>query len=886
MSQAFSPSTFRPRSPWAAAVILLALISTTLPTLAAGHDPLEPASSGGLEAIDQALAKLSAHRRLLVLATHPDDEDTRLLTYVARGLGGEAAYLSLSRGEGGQNLIGPELGLGLGLLRSRELLAARSIDGARQYFTRAYDFGYTRSLDETLTLWPEEVLLEDALRVARRFKPQVLLAVFPPSARAGHGQHWASGMVAEKVYALADDPSAAADLAEEGLHPWSIETFYRSTFFDRESTTLTIPLGALEPFSGRSLFQISLASRSRHRCQDMGLELPLGDAEGRLAWVEGGAGKEGTDLFAGVDTRLEAMAEPLPEGDLKRTVQDPLRRAGELAAATRRELTAVDPGRATAPLLEIVGALRAAHDALSAEDPVERQVRELVEEKLEIAEEAAAASAGVVADAITDREIALAGGRLETRSIFWNAGSHTAGDLRVEVVSPDGWREVGRRAPEDAPSFFATRVTDEQILDIEIPANAEPTIPYFLARPLDGALYAWDEVPAAWRGEPFQPTPLMLHFHFTLDGTPITLKREVVERSRDQAYGEVRRPLRTAARLEVAVEPELLVWTLGDRRTATLDVAVTSNDEAALEALVELEAPPGWEKPESRTVRLDPHGRAVAHFELAAPENLAPGREIVRASARVGGETQRFAASYPLVDYEHIRPTPRPVPATTELRIAEIRRPELGRIAYVRGAADRIPEFLRRIGYQVDVLDGDALRGGDLSIYKVLVVGPRAYETDRALLDANPRLLEWAKAGGTLLVQYQQYQFVQGGYAAFPLEIGRPHGRVTDETAAVQTLTDHAVLHRPNVLGEADWQGWVQERGLYFAETWDAAYTPILAMADPEREEEYGALLVAPLGEGYYIYTGLAFFRQLPAGVPGAYRLFINLLALGSEDAS
>ena len=307
-----------PRAAALAAAALAALLLGTLAVvsgaaasdvLATFRQPLEPPSTGGLERVDRALAKLSGNRRVLVIGAHPDDEDTTLLALVSRGMGGEAGYFSLTRGEGGQNLIGPELGPALGLIRSRELLAARQVDGARQFFSRAYDFGYTRSLPETLRFWPQEVLLEDAVRVIRRFRPQVVVSVFPPDPRAGHGQHQAAGLIAGLAYAQAGDAGAFPGLAAEGLPPWRPQAFYRNTWWrDREETTLVEPAGVLDPVSGRSVFQIAMASRSRHRSQDMGMLQPLGPRDARLGWEAGGAGADGDDLFAGVDTSLAGMA--------------------------------------------------------------------------------------------------------------------------------------------------------------------------------------------------------------------------------------------------------------------------------------------------------------------------------------------------------------------------------------------------------------------------------------------------------------------------------------------------------------------------------------------------------------------------------------------------
>ena len=337
-----------------------------VPGAAPSPSPLQPATTGGLATVDRALAKLSTHKRLLVIGAHPDDEDTSLLTLVARGEGGEAAYLSLSRGEGGQNLIGPELGVGLGLIRTRELLAAREIDGGRQYFTRAFDFGFTRSLDETLRLWPKDAIVEDAVRVVRRFKPQVVVSVFPGTAQAGHGQHQEAGVVAPEAYRLAGDPAAFPELlaAREGLVPWKPLAFYRAAWFDRKAATMDLPLGGIDPLSGKSAYQLAMASRSMHRSQDMGRLQELGGPETRLAWVEGGAGKDGKGIFAGIDTHLAAIAAPLPEGDAKREVISHLAQAEAAALKARAALAPERLADAAPPLAEILKHLEAAQAVL------------------------------------------------------------------------------------------------------------------------------------------------------------------------------------------------------------------------------------------------------------------------------------------------------------------------------------------------------------------------------------------------------------------------------------------------------------------------------------------------------------------------------------------
>lgn len=819
------------------------------------------------------LRRLATHRRLLVIAAHPDDEDTELLAAVARGMGGEAAYLSLSRGEGGQNLVGPDLGVGLGLVRSQELSAARRLDGARQFFTRAYDFGFTRSLEETLERWPREVLLEDAVRVLRRFRPQVVVTIFSGTARDGHGQHQASAMIAREAYRAAGDRAAVPQLAAESLTPWQPRALYRNTaWFDKEETTAVVPTGGIDPLTGRSFYQIAMASRSLHRSQDMGVLQEPGPQETAVGWVDGGAGREGKDLFAGVDTRLSAIAAEIADPARRAEVEKRLGRVERLAAEARGRLSPPELAAIVPTLADALAELRAARGLIRSGDGGAAM---LLDEKLVLAQGALAAAAGVALDALADREVAVPGETVEVTTAVWNAGAEPVSVTSVSLTSADGWSP-------DAPAAgrsVASGKLEEWKSSAAVPTDARPTLPYFLYRPLSGSLYDWSQTPAAVRGEPFQPAPLTAVVSLTIAGAPVTLAREVSFRLRDQAIGEVRRLVRAAPALDVAVDPELSVWPLASPERH-IEITLTSNASRPLAGRLEITPPPGWPAPPPRSFSLGKRGeRQFFDVPLRAPSPLPPGRYALRAAAVLEGGA-RMELGIRALDYGYIPLTPMPETAQVAISAADIRFPALRRVGYVRGAADRVPEALTAVGLPVEILTERDLLAGDLSRYDAILIGSRAYETDRTLVRANGRLLEYARAGGLLIVQYQQYPFVQGGFAPFPLEIARPHDRVTDETAKVILLDPSSpVFDTPNEIGPADWDGWVQERGLYFARSWAPEYTPLLAMADPGGPELKGALLATRLGKGRYVYTGLAFFRQLPAGVPGAYRLLANLLA-------
>jgi LmbE family N-acetylglucosaminyl deacetylase len=839
---------------------------------------LPPPSTGGLSVLDSMVAKLATHRRVLVVAAHPDDEDTALLTLVARGMGGESAYLSLSRGDGGQNLIGDELGPGLGLVRTQELNAARNLDGARQYFTRAYDFGFSKSVEETFKFWPREEILKDAVRVIRRFRPQIILHVFSGTPRDGHGQHQESALIARDAFAAAGDPAAFPELAAESLTPWKPAALYRNTrFLDREATTVILPTGGIEPFSGRSFQQIAIASRSLQRSQSTGAIQPLGQGETRAAWVAGAGGPQAKDLFTGVDTRLTAIAAEVPDEGRRHRIEERLRTVQRLAEETRRQLTPGNLGVAVAPLSAALEELRAAR-ALAAE-PKEKPpaVLMLLDEKIAAAQSALAAAAGIAMDALADRETAVPGESLQISVSVWNAGSQPVGVTGVELVSPDSWRVP---PPDTAARKLEAGKLEEWKLAAGPPAGAPPTVPYFLRRPLAGALYDWSEAPPSVRGEPFQPPPLVAAATVSIGGTKVRIEREVTFRFRDEAFGELRHSLRVVPRVEVSVEPGLIVFPAGRKEAPRLEARIVSNSPLPVKGRVQVEVPAGWTAAQSPSFALEKRGASqTIELALRPPASPSPYRgEIPITAVLDGGDRSGLAIR--LVDYEHIRPSPLPQPSTVSLTVLDLLLPSLTRIGYIRGASDRVPEALIAIGMPVEMLSSRVLEHGDLSRYDAIVVGPRAYETDPSLVAGNARLLDYVRGGGLLVVQYQQPPFTAGNFAPEKIEITRPIDRVTDENAPVKILEpSHPIFTTPNRIGAADWEGWVQERGLYFAHSWAPSFAPLLSMADPADSEQRGSLLAATIGKGRYIYTGLAFFRQLPAGVPGAYRLFANLLA-------
>lgn len=805
----------------------------------AGRAQLAPAGTGGVAALANALKQLGSNKRVLMVGAHPDDEDTQLLVLLSRGLGAQAAYLSLTRGEGGQNLIGPELGPELGVIRTEELLAARELDGARQFFTRAYDFGYSKTIDETFRFWPRDSLLKDVVDVIRRFRPQIIIAVFSGTPADGHGHHQASAILARQAFDLLRDST------------WGPQKLYRSTRGEPSATTLTLPVGTLDPVLGQSYFQVAMASRSRHRSQDMGVLQRPGPATSGVALVavkgagsrEQGAGGNGeSSLFAGVDTTI---------------------RVAGFASVIDSARAALTPWRPGAAVPYLVRAMR----ALGAADAEQRA----------LLERAIAIAAGVSIDATADDGIVTPGERLQVEVNVWNAGDSTVRVDSVTVAAPSGW--LLERPEPGAPTVAAGALQTRRFV-LTVGRDAERTQPYFLRRPLvnRGGLYDWSGTPAEVRGLPFEPPLVTARVRLTIAGEPITLTREVVYRYRDQVIGEVRRPIFVSRDLDVAFAPDELLWPIdaGSREPRHFMVTATNRIRGGAGSSVRVAVPPGWPPvpPESLSFTREDESKSVAvSVAPPTPDALKPGSYEVRAGS----------GSLEIIDYPHIRPRALTRPAMARIRAARLELPGLARVGYVRGAADRVPEALLAVGVPIELIGPDSLARGDLSRYDAIVIGSRAYETDPALGANNGRLLEYGRNGGLIVVQYQQYPFVEGGFAPYALTIARPHDRVTDEAAPVTPLDPaHPVFHYPNEIGPDDWRGWVQERGLYFPRAWDSTYTPVLETHDPwpPVSELKGGLLVAPLGRGTYVYTGLSFFRQLPAGVPGAYRLFVNLLGL------
>jgi hypothetical protein len=773
------------------------------------------------------------------------------------------------------------LGIGLGILRTEELMAARRLDGADQFFTRAYDFGYSKSADETFRYWPRDSLLADVVYIVRRFRPQVIVSIFSGTRRDGHGQHQVAGIIAREAFYAAGDPQRFPEQLDAGLEPWAPQKLYRSTRFDTASATLTVETGALDLLYGRSYHQIAMAGRSQHRSQDMGRIEALGPRRTTMELVESRSDVMKTDessLFEGIDTTLIGMLPAIRDRTTRALLAELLTGYEAHLRDARAALGRSTPSDLVAHLGLALATLREAIEVTSApggESGFLRFALAVDEAKLETA---IAEGAGVIVEAFADDDLVVPGQQLSVEVQVWNGGGRPVDIESISLATPAGWGVE----PLDAGTAQVGAASLARLrFRLTVPDSAKPTRPYFLRTPVDGGVYVWPFA-SEERGRARSAPVVEAEVDVSIAGQIIGRKAEVVFRFADQARGEVRRPLYVVPALGVSVVPGVAILPLGRAEGLSFRVALRSEAVPGMDGRLYMEAPDGWSvEPAAAQFQVGaPGSTATYDFRVSPPDDVAAGAHVLTAVA-LTADGRRYTSGYSIIDYEHVRRNVLFHESEARIEALDVAVDTGLRVAYVPGAGDAVAEAIASLDVAVEVLNEDAIAAGDLSAYDVIVLGIRAYETNDALVASNGRYLEWVREGGTLIVQYQQYRYFRGAFAPYPLEARRPHDRVTDETAPVTVLApDHALFTRPNVIGSDDFSGWVQERGLYFASVWDERYQPLLEMADPGEDAKRGGVLVARLGDGVYVYTGLSLFRQLPAGVPGAYRLLANLLSL------
>jgi LmbE family N-acetylglucosaminyl deacetylase len=841
----------------------------------------------GAVAVGLRLRQLDGVKRVLMIAAHPDDEDTSLLATLARGWGAETAYLSLTRGDGGQNAIGPELWEGLGVVRTGELEAARRLDGAEQFFTRAFDYGFSKSAEEAFSLWPREELLADVVWIIRKYRPHVIVSVWSGTPRDGHGQHQASGIIAQEAYRVAGDPTRFPEQFALGVEAWAPSKLYESARGGGRGGgappvgALTVETGRLDPLLGRSLQQLSAASRSEHRSQEMGSAQAPGPRSTGVRLLDSRVGNaEG--IFAGIDTTLVGLASSLPPAAATTTRRE--LEAYRSAIARAGEGMGLDPSSVVDELGEAIARLEAAR--ASAGNGAPSELRLALARKAELATEAFLAAAGASFDVRADDDLIVPGEVVRVRASLWNGGPLTLARPNVGLAAGEGWRvePVGVEGTSAdgsvAPGSLATWT-----YDVSVPATAEPSRLYFMQGERDGARYRWPDDPTVW-GLPRDPALLSGTVEFVPTASGAALVERVAARaawrnvSVVSTRGEISRPVLLVPAVSVRVTPQGIVWPQATSGARSLSVVVRSEAEGGSRGELSVRAPSGWSvTPASQPYALDePGAERTLTFEIRASGAPSVGEHVFAVGAR--DESGRsFAEGFTLVDYEHIERAALYRPAEARVSVVPVVVAAGLRVGYVMGSGDDGPEAIRQLGVDVELLDEARVRDGDFEGFGVIVLGVRAYEARADVRAAADQLLDFARDGGVVIAQYNRESL--GGLPPMPLEVGNANPRVADERAPVRILAPSApAFTTPNRIGPADFDGWVQERGLYFGETWDDAYWPLLEMNDPGEEPQRGSLLVAPVGEGLFVYTALSFFRQWSDGVPGAYRLFANLISL------
>jgi len=901
----------------------------------AQHQLVPVSQLKGAPALELALRKLDTVGNFMMTTAHPDDENNAMLAYFAHGKGFRTSLVTATHGEGGQNEIGPELFEALAVLRTEELAAAHRFDGAEQYFTRAIDFGFSFSVEETLEKWGHQEILGDFVRMIRTIRPDVIVG-FVFDGDGGGQHHQTSSRLTLEAFRAAADPAKFPEQIKEGLRAWQPKKFYYTSGFggppsrpaaasagqapatrpgqvgtaaDEAPTMLQFAGGDVwDPILGRTYNELASEARSMHKCQGMSqllaLPAPAGGGGGpmgpggvrayrlRDTVLDGGVARTDREVFDGVDTSLRSLLTFAPGAPAE--LGAGLDRISTAVAEARQVMATGGPAATVAPLTRGLKALRDARAWLKASslgDTAKYEIDFRLAPKEEQFARALMLATDVRLEAIARDGLVVGGQPLAVDLMAANRGK-SAVDL---AVAANGF---GPAAACDAGAL-AAGASRNCNKTVTVPADARLTAAHFHTGS-QGARYVFDaDVPF---GLPFRPTPFTATFSMTVENTPFSITLPIQARSDQDIFaGEKRQEIHVVPAFAVATTPDTVIVPLKSATPVTRDVRVTVTNHAkgAAKADVTLEVPQGWRatppsqpvtfsrEDESVTVRFALQPPAVNVLAAAA---MKPGgnqfkvNAVVRNTDVASGVSRTFNQGYQVVEYPHT--TRRHVLTTPQVAVKALDvnvKPNLS-LGYVMGVGDEVPAALIQLGVKLTLIDPEELAWGDLNRYDVIMTGVRAYERRVDLRANNQRLLDYAKAGGTVIVQYNKFEFNEAQYGPYPAKVGRE--RVTDENAEMKVLApQHPVFNSPNTIGRADWSGWVQERGLYFLDEAgrDPQFQDLIEFTEPfpyNRGVKRGALVEAKVGEGRWIYVGLGLWRQLPAGTDGAFRLMANLISL------
>ncbi|GAB4229955.1 MAG: PIG-L family deacetylase [Ekhidna sp.] len=817
-------------------VLSAMLLVLTLPfLLAQGPRQFRPGE------IRKKLEKLNVLGTVLYVAAHPDDENTRMIAYYANEKLMRTGYLAATRGDGGQNLIGPEIRESLGVIRTQELLAARRVDGGQQFFSRANDFGYSKTPDETFKIWDKDAVLADFVWVFRNFRPDVIITRFNSEGR-NHGHHTASAILAKEAFELSGDEQAYPEQLSY-VTPWQPKKIFWNTGWwwfrnnDQDSTQLqTIDVGSYNALLGESYGEIAARSRSMHKSQGFGSSGSRGE---QIEYLEQWVGEETENPLDGIDTSWGRV-----EG------------GEEVAFLIQKAINEYDESQPWNVLESLVLARKALNKV---EDDFWREVKREELNELIIS--------------ITGLYIAFTA----------NDASYTPGDsikISIEVINrsdaPIKLSEIQFNHQVNPIPYETDLINNKRFVsevNFQLPKSIKYSNPYWLEEPSKLGMYTVSD--QQMRGKPENDPPVYGLVSLNVGGENIDLRVPVMFRRTDPVDGEVVEPLTIGPPVAVNVEGTVLVF--GDDQPKAVEVRVIAG-KANASGEVSLAVPGGW-KSEPSTASFDlkrKNEEQVFTFMVTPPRKSSEG--VITGTAKINGET--YTRAKEVIDYDHI-PTQTLYPSSS-IKVVKVNVDRRGnRIGYIEGAGDAIPENLKQIGYEVVTLGKDDVTAKNLATFDAVILGVRAFNTVDWLEFKNEELFEYVKQGGNVIVQYNtSHRLVTQKVAPYDLKLSRE--RVTDEGAEMRMLdTKHPVLSSPNKITSDDFEGWVQERGLYFPNEWSEEFSPVISSNDAGESAKEGGLLVAKYGEGYYVYTGYSWFRQLPAGVPGAYRIFVNMISLG-----
>lgn len=835
----------------------------------------------GNNALIRHLERLQTTASVLHTGAHPDDEDSALVAYHARGLNARTAYLSLTRGSGGQNIIGAEQSDALGVIRTEELLQARRLDGAQQFFTRANDFGFSKYRTEASRVWPENDLLEDMVRTIRMFRPDVIVSRWNGSSSDGHGHHQFSGYLTPLAIEAAADSSRFPEQIAEGLQVWQVQRLFfglRSSAEVVEGRELSINTGEYDPIAGKSYFEIGMQGRSQQKTQQMGsLEL-LGDQQSFLQLSSSSFDDSdvGQSVFDGIDTTISGIArfESSPSREFTQLVL-------ELENLNRTLLDEFDAFAPVSLIPNLARGHRLARSALAAAQSAEAQ--RLLNEKVAEFESAILLAAGVRIDALIETETLVPGSAATVAVRTFLTDDSPAVLLSARINVPPNWtvappqtqqlaNEIGRRRQDSAE--------EEAYFQVQVPIDAQPTQPYWLELPREAAAYDWSSAGNS-KNLAFAEPILTATAALAIEDLEIEVTREIEFRQLDRIRGEVRRRIDVVPAVSVEPATDLMVIPVSAAtESVELLLTVRNNSSDSVRGSAQFSMPPGWTlEPAFTEFTLEPApATSTLSFRVVMPDSLQAGEYQLSANAIIDGAVYQQALQE--IAYPHISTHRTYSAAATEFEVVDVDVADVS-VGYIMGSGDVVPESLRRLGVDVTLLTDSDLTTGDLSLFDVIVVGIRASQTRPAYVANNQRLLSYTEQGGTMIVQYQQPDFADQNLAPFNVRMDN-NIRVVDENAPITILeTGHPVFTFPNRIVAQDFEGWVQERNNYNFTSFDREqYVPLTEAHDEGEEPSDGAMLYARIGEGHYVYTAYSWFRQLPNGVPGAYRIFANILSL------